>query len=291
MSVIQDNIGLGIKIHQTADKALSSMKSMIENAEGQLRGALQSTGQNSKAISMFAFTSATDTFQDATNLDKTRMGATDTFAIQLTTTNTATGAITNVGAAVAISTAGTVQNVIDSINNNTTLNPAGTSQRIRAYLNDINQLVVESAGGEDPTAVVGFQLNANLSGGVQSAMSEVWTYTGAGGKAVTYTGNATVAQTATAETGINQTRKAVASSFRELMLQLTNTAADAGYNGTNLLNGDSLRVAFNEDDTTSILTRGVRFNSTGLGFSTDNFTTSVGDSRWGFHPTMKSSGL
>ena len=282
LSIIQDNIGLGIKIHQNADKALSSMKSMLENAEGQLRGALQSTGQNNKAVSNYTFTGASDTFLSAAAGPQNRMGTGDTLSIQLTTTNTATGAITNLGGAVAVTLTGTVQNVIDNINNNVTLNPAGQSSRIKASLNDLNQLVIESSGGEDPTAVIGFQVNADLSAGTQSLISDVFSYTGAANAALNSTGTAATAQTLNARTDINQTRKAVAAGFRELLTQITNTAADAGYNGTNLLNGDSLRVGFNEDDTTSILTKGVRYNAVGIGFRVDDAATVTGDARYGF---------
>ncbi|MGL4325237.1 MAG: flagellin [Beijerinckiaceae bacterium] len=282
LSIIQDNIGLGIKIHQNADKALSSMKSMLENAEGQLRGALQSTGQNNKATSNYAFTGVSDTFLSAAAGPQNRLGTGDTFSIQLTTTNTSTGAISNVGAAVAITLTGTVQNVMDSINTNVTLNPAGQASRIKASLNDLNQLVIESSGGEDPTAVIGFQINADLSAGTQSLISDAFSYTGAGNAPMVSSGTAATAQTLVARVDINQTRKAVAAGFRELLTQIGNTAADAGYNGTNLLNGDSLRVGFNEDDTTSILTKGVRFNAVGIGFRMDDAATVTGNARYGF---------
>ena len=45
-------------------------------------------------------------------------------------------------------------------------------------------------------------------------------------------------------------------------------AADASYNGVNLLNGNNLQVLFNENGTSSLNIAGVTFNSTGLGLST-----------------------
>ncbi|MGL5362623.1 MAG: flagellin, partial [Bosea sp. (in: a-proteobacteria)] len=44
LSIIQDNIGLGINVIKQADKALSSVKLSIEQAEGTLKAALNSTG-------------------------------------------------------------------------------------------------------------------------------------------------------------------------------------------------------------------------------------------------------
>jgi flagellin len=75
----------------------------------------------------------------------------------------------------------------------------------------------------------------------------------------------------------NETRRAAANSFREVLNQVRNTALDAGYNGTNLLQGDFLRTAFNEENTTSITTRGTRIDASALGFSLDNITAQSGD--------------
>ena len=52
-------------------------------------------------------------------------------------------------------------------------------------------------------------------------------------------------------------------------------AKDSGYNGVNLLNGDSLKVVFNELGTASLSVSGVTFSSTGLGVaaSTNTFQT------------------
>src|SRR5690606_12686911 len=44
-------------------------------------------------------------------------------------------------------------------------------------------------------------------------------------------------------------------------------AEDAGFNGVNLLNGDDLSVIFNEDGSSNLDIKGVRFDSTGLGLS------------------------
>ena len=44
-------------------------------------------------------------------------------------------------------------------------------------------------------------------------------------------------------------------------------ASDAGFNGVNLLAGNSLQVTFNATGTSSLALSGVTFNSTGLGIS------------------------
>ncbi|MEM7618989.1 MAG: flagellin [Pseudomonadota bacterium] len=60
-------------------------------------------------------------------------------------------------------------------------------------------------------------------------------------------------------------RASFATQFDELRTQIDQLAADASFNGVNLLNGDSLTVTFNEDSTSSLGISGVTYNSAGLG--------------------------
>ncbi len=56
-----------------------------------------------------------------------------------------------------------------------------------------------------------------------------------------------------------------ATQFDELRSQIDQLAKDTGFNGVNLLDGDSLTVTFNEDGTSSLGISGVTFDSAGLG--------------------------
>jgi flagellin len=72
-------------------------------------------------------------------------------------------------------------------------------------------------------------------------------------------------------TTTNTTRENLAKQFDDLRTQIDQLSKDTGYNGINLLNGDSLKVAFNEKDTSSLTIKGVTFDSAGLGItSSDN---------------------
>ena len=55
--------------------------------------------------------------------------------------------------------------------------------------------------------------------------------------------------------------------FNDLLGQIDSLAKDASYNGVNLLNGDNLKVTFNEKGTSSLTISGVTFDSNGLGLS------------------------
>jgi flagellin-like hook-associated protein FlgL len=73
----------------------------------------------------------------------------------------------------------------------------------------------------------------------------------------------------------NSDRASFATQFNELRTQIDQLAADASFNGINLLTSDSLTVTFNEDATSSLSVSGVDFDANGLGISsaTDTFQT------------------
>ena len=62
-------------------------------------------------------------------------------------------------------------------------------------------------------------------------------------------------------------RSGFATQFDELRTQIDQLVQDAGFNGVNLLNGDSLTVTFNEDGSSTLGIAGITFDSAGLGIS------------------------
>jgi flagellin len=69
----------------------------------------------------------------------------------------------------------------------------------------------------------------------------------------------------TAAGTLNTTRSAFAAQFDSIRTQIDQLAADTNFNGTNLLNGGSLRINFNEKSTSSLSVAGVTDTSAGLG--------------------------
>ena len=59
--------------------------------------------------------------------------------------------------------------------------------------------------------------------------------------------------------------------YNNILSQIDALVGDAGYRGTNLLNGDDLTTFFNEDRSSSLVTDGVVFTSGGLGITEGNF--------------------
>ena len=69
------------------------------------------------------------------------------------------------------------------------------------------------------------------------------------------------------------TRANLVSQYNNVLAQINTTAQDASFNGVNLLNGDTLKLVFNETGKSTLSINGVTFNSAGLGLS--NLTEGV----------------
>ena len=63
-----------------------------------------------------------------------------------------------------------------------------------------------------------------------------------------------------------------ATDYNNLRTQIDELAADASFNGINLLNGDNLLVNFNEDGTSKLNITGVKYDSDGLAITNTDFS-------------------
>ena len=63
------------------------------------------------------------------------------------------------------------------------------------------------------------------------------------------------------------TRASLVSQYNQIISQITTTAQDASFNGINLLNGDTLKLVFNETGKSTSTITGVTFSPTGLGLA------------------------
>src|SRR6202171_6288570 len=90
------------------------------------------------------------------------------------------------------------------------------------------------------------------------------TYTNTGGGTVTFGAiGAPVADTASQAIRAN-----LVSQYNGIVAQITTTAQDSSFNGINLLNGDNLKLTFNETGKSTLSITGVTYNATGLGLNT-----------------------
>ncbi|MGJ5181333.1 flagellin [Bradyrhizobium oligotrophicum] len=79
--------------------------------------------------------------------------------------------------------------------------------------------------------------------------------------------NGVTASTPVADTNSQTTRAGLIAQYNNVLAQIDTTAQDASFNGINLLNGDTLKLVFNETGRSTLNITGVTFNSTGLGLS------------------------
>ena len=156
---------------------------------------------------------------------------------------------------------------------------SGTSTLTVAVNGGSNQTITFGTGGGQVSTIA--ELNTALGGltGVtatavgtalnfsvaSSATQNSLTLTGSTG-VTTALGvtNATSTGVASVSTP-DATRTSLQSDYNNVLTQIDALTADSSYNGINLLNGDNLKVVFNEKGTSSLTITGVTYNIAGLG--------------------------
>ncbi len=79
--------------------------------------------------------------------------------------------------------------------------------------------------------------------------------------------NGKVSPPPVADPNAQATRAGLISQYNNILSQITTTSQDSSFNGINLLNGDTLKLVFNETGTSTLSITGANFNSAGLGLS------------------------
>ena len=147
-------------------------------------------------------------------------------------------------------------------------------------------LTIASTGGGTATSITFGasesldQLNAaladnNVSASLDSTGKLVFTTTNdaasatlgaVGGTAAAFTGVAAAAAPV-ADAASQTIRANLVSQYNNVIQQITTTSQDASFNGINLLNGDDLKLTFNETGKSTLNIKGVTFDAAGLGLA------------------------
>ncbi len=109
-------------------------------------------------------------------------------------------------------------------------------------------------------------LSVAATTGTQNTLTLSGTATGTGAGTIGIAAVAGATGTASAPVA-DATRANFQQQFNNLLTQIDQLAKDASYNGINLLNGDTLKVVFNENGTSTLDIGGVKFDSAGLGLT------------------------
>ena len=97
-----------------------------------------------------------------------------------------------------------------------------------------------------------------------------------GGTATVFSGTAAAP---VADPNSQATRASLVAQYNNVLQQINTTAQDSSFNGVNLLNGDTLKLTFNETGKSTLSITGVTFNIAGLGLSTLTAGTDFLDNR------------
>ncbi|MGU3422842.1 flagellin N-terminal helical domain-containing protein [Methylobacterium sp. D54C] len=264
-----DGISNGIQTIQAASKGIDSITSIVKQMQSVVAQAQSNATTN---LPKLQGTQALATSGEATATGKSLH---DT-ALAKTLAGTATPAGSSATGIVGIDN--TKADTLQLAAGNTVYNVSMTSGTVNDLVNNINKSGIATAAIDSQGQL---QITGTGSDTLTVAAGKLNTTTGAltadAGELAKLTGGAAP----TAAGGTSAQRSALVSQFTALRDQLNQTAKDAGYNGTNLLTGDNLTIAFNEKTGTaqsklSIQGNALTTDSLGIGTFVDSATTQSG---------------
>ena len=249
ISNLLDGIGNGVQVLQAANTGITSLQKLVDTAKSIANQVLQApTGYSVKA--------------SATSLAPTGAGALSVAGTAADLTNAGTNSLATktfiftpaAGAATTI-TLGTGAGNVNSIAAfNTALSAAGLGLTA-SLASDGSITLTSSNDNASQILTTGTTAAANtiaISGTDTAAL-------------VTPTGG--VAGQPLADAASQTIRANLVSQYNNVIQQITTTSQDASFNGINLLNGDDLKLTFNETGKSTLNIAGVTFDAAGLGLA------------------------
>ena len=244
-----------MQVLQAADTGITSLQKLVDTAKSIANQALQQpSGYSTKSSIQFTGTGVASGPGVATSADLTTSklnGGVFTF------TNSAGTAVTiTVGTSPSPFNPVTKTAQVQSLDQfNTALAVAGVnlstsitgpdSLTFTSTNDGAGQVITGTAAPAAPAALDAINISANAAGG------------GAGGAVV-----------AAVPDPVSQTARAtLVTQYNQIIQQLTTTAQDASFNGVNLLDGNSLKMIFDETGKSTLTIAGVTFNPNGLGLA------------------------
>jgi flagellin len=258
---VQTSLATGLKVNSALDNPIdyftaSSLNALAGNL-GNLLDSVSNAVQTVQAANN-GITSITKLVQSAQAIAQQALQSAATTAV---TTGTVSGLTT--ASSFAVTSANTI--TISDGTSTATVTSTG-NVTVQQIINAVNN-------------APGLNVNAELSANGTLLLEAT------GANAVTVGGTSTAAEKAqfgltagtTAAGTVNATRSSLATQYNSVLKQIDQLSSDAGFNGVNLLAGNSLQVTFNATGTSTLALSGVTFNSAGLGISQSsaNFQTNT----------------
>ena len=246
-----DSIGNGVQVLQAANTGLTSLQKLVDTAKSIANQVLQApAGYSVKASA----TTAAPAGAGALAVPGT---ATDLTNAGTNSLNTKTFVFTPAaGAAVTITVNSTVA--------------AGNVNSIDAFNAALSSAGIGLTASLASDGSIGFtSTNDNAS-----QMLTLGTTPAANTVALSGTGTFALVTPAggsagkpVADAASQIVRSNLVAQYNNIITQITTTAQDASFNGINLLNGDDLKLTFNETGKSTLNIKGVTFNPAGLGLA------------------------
>jgi flagellin len=246
ISNLLDSIGNGVQVLQAADTGITSLSKLVDTAKSIANQVLQQpVGYSTKAnVDVTGIGAGTSAVLTAANLNAGKLAA----SVITFKTSTSTLAVT-FGATFA----------------------TGAGTATVATLDQLNSVLV--ANGITVNASVSSTADTLTFTSTNDAASQTITTSGTAptGAGVdikgTTTATAGTVNAAVADAVSQATRASLVTQYNQIITQITTTAQDSSFNGVNLLNGDSLKLVFDETGKSTSTITGVTFNPAGLGLA------------------------
>ncbi|MGB3864698.1 MAG: flagellin [Xanthobacteraceae bacterium] len=245
-----DSIGNGVQVLQAANTGITSIQKLVDTAKSIANQALQaSSGYSTKASATVVGAHATNTDKNATAADLTGGGTSMLTGAAMTFTKPdGTDVEITIGATPAAYDPAAGTATVKSLDDlNKALSAAGVG--LSASLTDGNTITFTSTNDHASQSIAAAETDNTIG------------FTAVGGTADISKG------TPTADVDSQNTRQGLIDQYNKVIEQIRTTAQDSSYNGINLLNGDQLKLVFNETGKSTLEIQGVTFDPEGLGLA------------------------
>src|SRR3954466_12507125 len=255
ISNLLDSIGNGVQVLQAADTGITSLQKLVDTAKSIASQSLQQpVGYSTKSNVPFTGTGTPTGVGGATSADITTSklnGGVFTFTNQAGTAVTITvgtspRAFNPVTKTAQVQSVAQLNQALADAGVNLSAIITGPDSLTFTSTNDgAGQVITATAAPAAPTALDAINISANAAGG------------GAGGTVVAAVPDAP-SQTA---------RATLVSQYNQVIDQIKTTAQDASFNGINLLDGNSLKLIFNETGKSTLPIAALPFDPNGPGLA------------------------
>jgi flagellin len=238
-----DGIGNGVQVLQSANTGITSLQKLVDTAKSIANQVLQSpVGYSTKANVDVTGTGAGTGTTVATDLNAGKLGG------SVITFKTATGSLAvTVGSSFSTGAGTATVKTLDQLNSVLASNGVAVSASLSATADTVtftstndaaSQTITKTGTAPTGEGVDIFGTTAATVGTVNAAVSDPTS---------------------------QATRANLVNQYNVIIQQITTTAQDSSFNGVNLLNGDNLKLTFNETGKSTLNISGVTFNAGGLG--------------------------